>query len=578
LKGKRVLLLAFILIMINLSFSRGSLQPVNVEFLYYEPCSTCPGAQKYYQVYLHNRGVIQNIQRDYGENVNVSWIYFFSPEGLGKVDEYNLTLADWNTIIVNHEVVFLGGDKFVNETHLREVIDFLISPPQVLVHDISVDYVAPSVHKISIGEVLDVNVTISNRGNYTESFNMAVHLNDSVVGQLFVEDLEAQEQRVLVFSLETSNYSVGNYTLCVSVNPVPNETKVDNNHFIYGVIELTTPANTSKVEHDIAISISVLKNRLEINETFLFSLNLTNKGGAPENVSLKIYINQSLTMDKLVHLNIDETQTIQIKINTTGLVPGVYQLRSVIEPVENELILSNNECHLLFEILSPTRFSSQSDNSAEPTFMAMLLLAFILGFFETFSPCVLVLLSFILGYTISGEVTFKDSFLKVFFFGVGFISAAALLGIAFAVILLSSPAIQHVLTWIVCVFAIVFGLNLTGLLRFPLETKPMIQKLAKKYVFTLFGIFTLGFIFYFLDPCVAPIFASMVPLLSQDMFYFLLFVFVIGAIIPFIGIGFFVGSISKLTRSAYRHRALIRGISGVILMCYALYLILFYLI
>jgi len=206
--------------------------------------------------------------------------------------------------------------------------------------------------------------------------------------------------------LETSNYSVGNYTLCVSVNLVPNETKVDNNHFIYGVIELTTPANTSKVEHDIAISISVLKNRLEINETFLFSLNLTNKGGAPENVSLKVYINQSLTMGKLVHLNIDETQTIQIEINTTGLVPGVYQLRSVIEPVENELILSNNECHFLFEILPPTKFPSQSDNSAEPTFMAMLLLAFILGFFETFSPCVLVLLSFILGYTISGEVTF----------------------------------------------------------------------------------------------------------------------------------------------------------------------------
>lgn len=47
------------------------------------------------------------------------------------------------------------------------------------------------------------------------------------------------------------------------------------------------------------------------------------------------------------------------------------------------------------------------------------------------------------------KLRFKDSFLKVFFFGVGFISAAALLGIAFAVILLSSPAIQHVLTWIV---------------------------------------------------------------------------------------------------------------------------------
>jgi len=54
--------------------------------------------------------------------------------------------------------------------------------------------------------------------------------------------------------------------------------------------------------------------------------------------------------------------------------------------------------------------------------------------------------------------------------------------------------------------------------------------------------------------------------------------FCLGAVIPFIGIGVFAGSISKLARSAYRHRFEIRAISGLILISYALYLTIFYLI
>ena len=51
-----------------------------------------------------------------------------------------------------------------------------------------------------------------------------------------------------------------------------------------------------------------------------------------------------------------------------------------------------------------------------------------------------------------------------------------------------------------------------------------------------------------------------------------------GAIIPFIGIGIFAGSVSKLARVTYRQRFLIRAISGLILIGYALYLIVFYLL
>jgi cytochrome c biogenesis protein CcdA len=50
-------------------------------------------------------------------------------------------------------------------------------------------------------------------------------------------------------------------------------------------------------------------------------------------------------------------------------------------------------------------------------------------------------------------------------------------------------------------------------------------------------------------------------------------VFSIGVMIPFVGIGLFAGSISKVARGTYRHKSLIKGISGLILIGYAAYLI-----
>lgn len=214
---------------------------------------------------------------------------------------------------------------------------------------------------------------------------------------------------------------------------------------------------------------------------------------------------------------------------------------------------------------------------------SVLAIAFSFGFFETFSPCLIVLLSFVLSYTIGKTTRFKEGLLQVTAFGIGFVSAAALLGSTVALLFFSMPTFQNVLIWVVCIFAILFGLNSLGFnvlrfLKIDVETKPLIKKLARKYVFAFTGLIVLGFLFYFLDPCIAPIFFAMLPILTRAEFLLILFVFCLGVIIPFVGIGILAGSISKLARSTYRHRSKIRAVSGLILIAYALYLIVSYLI
>ena len=210
--------------------------------------------------------------------------------------------------------------------------------------------------------------------------------------------------------------------------------------------------------------------------------------------------------------------------------------------------------------------------------IGVLALAFSLGFFETFSPCLVAMLSFILSYTIGQSNQFRGSMLKVMTFGIGFVSAAALLGLAVGITFLSMPMLNSVLLWILCIIVILLGFNLLGLLEMPFQTKPLIQKLTRKYVTTYTGLVVLGFLFYFLDPCIAPIFFAVLPLLTRAEFLLILLVFCLGVILPFVGIGFVAGSISKLTRSTYRHRSKIRAVSGLILIAYALYLIVFYFI
>jgi sulfite exporter TauE/SafE len=219
--------------------------------------------------------------------------------------------------------------------------------------------------------------------------------------------------------------------------------------------------------------------------------------------------------------------------------------------------------------------------------IAVLVGAFSFGFFETFSPCLIILLSFVLSYSLGETTQFKEGFLKVSTFGIGFVSAAILVFLgSVGLIIISFGNFEHIFAWIISALALLLGLDLLGLnflkyLKIKIETKPIIQKLSRKYVFTYAGLVLLGFLFYFLDPCIAPIFVLMLSQFGQTILEFLplvLLLFCLGVILPFIGIGILTGSISKLARSTYRHRSKTRAVSGLILITYALYFIVLYLI
>jgi cytochrome c biogenesis protein CcdA len=280
----------------------------------------------------------------------------------------------------------------------------------------------------------------------------------------------------------------------------------------------------------------------------------------------------------------DYSQVTFVRINFySSAAAGIEQELNIRVP--NSLVINMNvtiegEFNETYIRMAIDAFLNDTSLPTQPpeSLLALVVLAFGFGLAETFSPCLIILLSFVLSYTLGKSNRFRDGILRVMSFSTGFIIAALLLGVSIALASLSLGIFKIILMWGVSLFAIVFGLSLLGITKNVFETKPTVKKLAEKYALSFGGLVLLGFVFYFLDPCIAPIFVMMLPILSTDALFIVLLVFTLGMIVPFVAIGIVAGSISKLVRVTYKNRAIIRAISGLILVGYAIYVIIFYLL
>lgn len=236
-----------------------------------------------------------------------------------------------------------------------------------------------------------------------------------------------------------------------------------------------------------------------------------------------------------------------------------------------------NETQIREDINAILVGSNPPDQSLEGL-LPLVALAFSFGLLETLSPCLIVLLSFVLSYTLGKTTRTRDSFWKVMIFGVGFTFAAISVGLIFGIMYLSLRQYQVILAWIVCIFALFLGLGLLGVIKIPLEAKPLLLKLTGLRFHSLGGLMLLGFLFYFIDPCLAPIFFATLPIISPGALSILLSSFCIGLIVPFLFIGILAGSVQKLATTVGEHKSRIRAISGLLLIAYVLYVILYHLI
>jgi len=253
---------------------------------------------------------------------------------------------------------------------------------------------------------------------------------------------------------------------------------------------------------------------------------------------------------------------------------GFLEVPAVV--INNERKIPKDEItrdYLVKEIASLQNDQSGVNTSATQSNLSIPL-AYSLGLFAGFSPCLAAILGFIFSVTAGKGSDVRSGMSMAVIFGLGLITAYLLAGIAF-ILFRGSFADVKFLSVIAGIISLVFGLNLIGILPMPPAADSFFQQAARKHFGTGMGLFGLGLLFSVVKvPCSAP----MLIVLLEQMFassslsaMLHLLVFCAGILTPFLVIGLIGGA--TLTQKVRRFNKPIKIISGLFLLIFGVWVI-----
>ena len=105
-------------------------------------------------------------------------------------------------------------------------------------HDVAVVDIQRWKTVVGQGYSMLINVTVSNQGDFTETFNVTVYANTTSIASQNVT-LTSGSFTTLAFTWNTSGFAKGKYTISAYVWPVPGETDTSDNNFTGGWVRVS---------------------------------------------------------------------------------------------------------------------------------------------------------------------------------------------------------------------------------------------------------------------------------------------------------------------------------------------------
>ena len=102
------------------------------------------------------------------------------------------------------------------------------------IHDVAITDVTLSKTIVGHGYSLNISVTITNKGNFTETFNFTAYANTTIIGTFMNVILSSGNSATVTFTWNTAGFAKGNYTISAYAEPVPGETDTADNTFTDG--------------------------------------------------------------------------------------------------------------------------------------------------------------------------------------------------------------------------------------------------------------------------------------------------------------------------------------------------------
>ena len=147
----------------------------------------------------------------------------------------------WNTsgFSLGNYTISAYADPVANETKTDDntYVDGAVTV-RTPIHDVAVTNVTLSKAVVGKGYSMSINVTVENQGDYTETFNVTVSVN-----QTRTLTLPPDNQDIVVFTWSTTAVSYGNHTISAYATTVPGELEVVDNMLVDGWVFVTIPGD-----------------------------------------------------------------------------------------------------------------------------------------------------------------------------------------------------------------------------------------------------------------------------------------------------------------------------------------------
>jgi len=102
------------------------------------------------------------------------------------------------------------------------------------------------------GYTMNINVTVANQGDFTETFNVTLYVNTTAI-QTRQATLANKASITLTFTWDTNGFVKGNYTIWAYAWPVQGEADTSDNTFINGMVMVTIPGDVVEPYFEVDI-------------------------------------------------------------------------------------------------------------------------------------------------------------------------------------------------------------------------------------------------------------------------------------------------------------------------------------
>jgi len=147
----------------------------------------------------------------------------------------NITLELYST-----ELAVRGGDPIPHYRQHGKVILHALAAS----HDIAVTSVHPIKTIVGQGYTMNINVTVANQGDFTETFNVTLYANTTTIETKQIT-LTNGASTTITFTWDTTGFAKGNYTIWAYAWPVQGETDTADNTLFDGVVYVGVPCDVS---------------------------------------------------------------------------------------------------------------------------------------------------------------------------------------------------------------------------------------------------------------------------------------------------------------------------------------------